>query len=146
MKSNNDKELIEGALICIKQIEKYFKGCSEKNIEKDWMLRDAVEYRLSLFGRLISKISQEFKRKHNNFYWFVSQLENEGVELAWDLYIANENNSEPYESLKSISIELKKIYDIEYNNVENKTVDEKFIDFDKYALRTKNSIWTVKKK
>lgn len=140
-----DKELIEGVLVSIRQIEKYFKNHTEKSMEKDWMVRDAVLHRMGILGRLLSKISNNFKKKYNNFYWFISCLEDESIETAWDLYEANNTNSEPFESFKSISKELEKIYNQEYypeKTCENKT---KFDNNYEYPIKTKNSIWTVKK-
>lgn len=142
----NDKELIEGVLVSIRQIEKYFKNHTEKTMEKDWMVRDAVVHRMGILGRLLSKISNDFKKKHNNFYWFITCLEHEGIETAWDLYEGNNTNSEPFESFKSISKELKKIYNQEYFP---EKISEKEVKFDynyEYPIRSKNSIWTVKKK
>ena len=144
--NNNDKELIEGALVCIKQIEKYFKNHTEKSMEKDWMVRDAVVHRMGMFGRMLSKISDNFKRKYDDFYWFSSCLEHEGVDTAWGLYEANNTNSEPFESFKSISKELKKIYIQEYYPEKISKKEVKFDDNYEYPIKSKNSIWTVKKK
>jgi hypothetical protein len=115
-------------------------------MEKDWMVRDAVLYRTRLLGSLISKISDNFKRKYDNFYWFISCLENEGIETAWGLYEANRNNSEPFESFKSISKELKKIYIQEYFPEKVSKKEVKFDDNSEYPIKSKNSIWTVKNK
>ena len=141
-----DKELIEGVLVCIKQIEKYFKNHTEKSMEKDWMVRDAVLFRMGLLGRLTSKISDNFKRKYDNFYWFISILEHEGIETAWGLYEANNTNSEPFESFKTISKELKKIYIQEYFPEKIRTKEVRFEDNSEYPTKSKNSIWTVKNK
>ena len=143
--NSNDKELIEGVLISIKQIEKYFKNHTEKSMEKDWMVRDAVEHRMGMLGRMLLKISDDFKRKYDNFYWFSSLLEHEGIDTAWGLYEANNTNSDSFESFKSISKELKKIYIQEYFPEKISKEEVKFDDNYEYPIKSKNSIWTVKK-
>ena len=145
--NSNDKAFIEGALVSIKMIEKYFKNHTEKSMEKDWMVRDAVEHRMGILGRMLSKISDNFKRKYDDFYWFsLSRLEHEGIDTAWGLYEANNTNSEPFESFKSISKELKKIYIQEYFPEKISKKEVKFDDNYEYPIKSKNSIWTVKKK
>jgi hypothetical protein len=141
-----DKELIEGVIVCIKQIEKYFKNHTEKSMEKDWMVQDAVLYRMGLLGSFVSEISDNLKSKYDNFFWSISILKYEGIETAWGLYEANNTNLEPFESFKSIYKELEIIYKQEYFT---KNINEKEVKFDdnyEFPLKSKNSIWTVKNK
>lgn len=143
---SEDKELIESVLVCIKQIEKYFKNHTEKSIEKDFMVQDAVLYRMILLGSFVSEISDNFKSKYDDFFWSISILKYEGIETAWGLYEANNTNSAPFESFKSISKELENIYKQEYFT---KNINEKVVKFDdnyEFPLKSKNSIWTVKNK
>ena len=143
---SEDKELIEGVLFCINQIEKYFKNHTEKSMEKDFMVQDAVLFRMALLGSFVSEISDNFKSKYDDFFWSISILKYEGIETAWGLYEANNTNSEPFESFKSIYKELENIYIKEYfpEKISNKEV--KFDDDYKYPIKSKNSIWTVKSK
>ena len=161
----DDKELIDGALVCIRLIEQHLEGQTMESLEKNFLVYDAVSYRMIVLGKLIKNVSGRIKEKHDKFYWFISCFEfDEPIEVAWDLYEANTTDAAYCESFKSIYEELEKIYLKEFSarkpkikksasfdfekqssGDDDKLWDKRFDDNYKYAIKTKNSIWTVRK-
>lgn len=143
---NRDKEIIEFILISLKLINQYLKGYSEEKFENSIKIQDSVSYRMICISRGAVELTDELKSKYDTFPWYLYSCFSYDVDevwVIWDLYVANKNNSNEFESINSLYRELEKIYIQEF---QNEKVTIKFKNEYELPIRTKNSIWTVKNK
>lgn len=146
-----DQELFRYALGSLQFVNDYLKDYDEKRFLNDLMIQDATCYRIKEVGRAIMDITDEIKNKYHSFEWNLYIILNYdlSLDLIWSFYI--NKSKEDLDSINGLFYHLEQIYFKEYmpEELEEKTkpIQESQWSTDyKYPTKTKNSIWTVKKK
>ena len=148
MSKLNDKDYIENIHLAYIRINYYLSGMTESEFNEDPKTRDAISYCLLKLGKSISALSIEIRDSYNGFPSIIGlygEMNNFSDEELWEML----NNSEF--GVLQYSDFFNNMYEGEINgkkktkNIpENKKVE--YVWDYKYPIRTKSSIWTVKKK
>lgn len=147
---------LENMVLALNRIEFYTNGLSEDSFNNDIKIQDAVAYCILRFGIAASKLPKEiYSKYYSEIDWCLFQMLRElscsPSEDIWQIIFAEEigllcNKKKIEEILRIENGENLDTNDSSSPRKTNKNNSNVWDANYKYPIKTKSSIWTVKKK